>query len=94
MSAKKTIYFDSFCGITVSVIAENGKITEFNYEKQKKTCAVGNVYKGRVESVLNGMQAAFVNCGLERNCFLSAEDALPDSEKYEVRRPPNIPSPS
>ncbi len=83
MSAKKTIYFDSFCGITVSVIAENGKITEFNYEKQKKTCAVGNVYKGRVESVLNGMQAAFVNCGLERNCFLSAEDALPDSEKYE-----------
>ncbi len=81
--AKKTIYFDSYCGYTVAVICENGKVTEFNFEKQKKGCAVGNVYKGRVESVLNGMQAVFINCGLERNCFLSAEDFLPDSEKYE-----------
>lgn len=83
MSAKKTIYFDGFCGYTAAVIAENGKVTEFDVEKQKKSCAVGNVYKGRVESVLNGMQAAFVNCGLERNCFLSAEDFTPDGEKYE-----------
>ncbi|MDE7083364.1 MAG: Rne/Rng family ribonuclease [Clostridia bacterium] len=83
MSAKKTIYFDGYCGYTVAVIAENGKVTEFNFEKQKKSCAVGNIYKGRVESVLNGMQAAFINCGLERNCFLSADDFLPDSEKYE-----------
>jgi len=83
MSAKKTIYFDDYCGYTVAVIAENGKVTEFNYERQEKRCAVGNIYKGRVESVLNGMQAAFINCGLERNCFLSAEDFLPDSDKYE-----------
>lgn len=83
MSAKKTIYFDSYCGYTVAVICENGKVTEFSFEKEKKSCAVGNIYKGRVESVLNGMQAAFINCGLERNCFLSADDFLPDSEKYE-----------
>lgn len=83
MSARKTIYFDSFCGITVSLITENGKLTEYDIEKQKKSCAAGNIYKGRVESVLCGMQAAFVNCGLERNCFLSAEDAFSDSEKYE-----------
>lgn len=80
---KKTIYFDSFCGYTVAVISENGKVTEFNFERQAKGCAVGNIYKGRVESVLNGMQAAFINCGLERNCYLSAEDFTPDSEKYE-----------
>lgn len=80
---KKTIYFDSFCGYTVAVIAENGKVTEFNFERQAKGCAVGNIYKGRVESVLNGMQAAFINCGLERNCYLSAEDFTPDSESYE-----------
>lgn len=80
---KKTIYFDSYCGYNIAVICENGKVTEFNFEKQKTSCAVGNIYKGRVESVLNGMQAAFVNCGLERNCYLSAEDFTPDSEKYE-----------
>lgn len=80
---KKTIYFDSFCGYTVAVIAENGKVTEFNFERQAKGCAVGNIYKGRVECVLNGMQAAFINCGLERNCYLSAEDFTPDSESYE-----------
>ena len=82
---KKTIYFDGFCGYTVAVTAENGKVTEFNFERQAKGCAVGNIYKGRVESVLNGMQASFVNCGLERNCYLSAEDFTPDSEKYEGR---------
>ena len=80
---KKTIYFDSYCGYTVAVICENGKVTEFNFEKQKKVCAVGNIYKGKVESVLNGMQAAFVNCGLERNCYLSADDFTSYSEKYE-----------
>ncbi len=80
---KKTLYFDSFCGYTVSAVTENGKVTEFSFEKNVKSCAVGNIYKGVVECVLPGMQAAFVNCGLERNCFLSAEDALPDSEKYE-----------
>lgn len=80
---RKTIYFDSFCGYTVAVIAENGKVTEFNFERQATGCAVGNIYKGRVESVLNGMQAAFINCGLERNCYLSAEDFTPDSESYE-----------
>ncbi|MBD5585637.1 MAG: Rne/Rng family ribonuclease [Clostridia bacterium] len=81
--AKKSLYFDSFCGYVISVILENGKVTEFNFEKKAKTCAVGDIYKGRVESVLPGMQAAFVNCGLEKNCFLSAEDALPDSVRFE-----------
>ena len=81
---RKTLYFDSFCGFIISVIAENGKVTEFNFEKRKKECAVGDVYKGRVENVLSGMQAAFVNCGLERNCYLSAEEKLPDSENYDV----------
>jgi len=38
---------------------------------------VGNIFKGRVENVLPGMQAAFVNIGLEKNAFLYIEDALP-----------------
>ncbi|MDE6613559.1 MAG: Rne/Rng family ribonuclease [Clostridia bacterium] len=80
---KKTLYFDCRCGMVASAVTENGKLTEFNYEKTGAEIAVGNVYKGRVESVLQGMQAAFINCGLERNCYVSAEDTAPDSAKYE-----------
>ncbi|MDE5721170.1 MAG: Rne/Rng family ribonuclease [Clostridia bacterium] len=81
--AKKTLYFDSRCGMVAYAVTENGKLTEFNYEKTGGGVAVGNVYKGRVESVLQGMQAAFISCGLERNCYVSAEDTAPDSSKYE-----------
>lgn len=38
---------------------------------------VGNIYRGRVENVLPGMQAAFVDIGLERNAFLYVGDAVP-----------------
>ncbi len=40
---------------------------------------VGNIYKGRVENVLPGMQAAFVDIGLDKNAFLYVEDALPQN---------------
>lgn len=81
---KKTLYFDGYCGYITAVVAEDGKMTEFNFEKTDAGTIVGNIYKGRVESVLPGMQAAFVNCGLERNCYLSADDVLPDGDKYEA----------
>ena len=81
--AKKTLYFDSYCGYSFSVITENGKVTEFNFEKSERASIIGNIYKGRVETVLQGMRAAFVNCGLERNCYLSADDIFPDAGKYD-----------
>ena len=37
---------------------------------------VGNIYLGKVEKVLPGMQAAFINIGIEKNSFLYVEDAL------------------
>lgn len=81
--SKKTLYFDGFCGYFVSAASENGKICDFHFEKLGEASIVGNIYKGRVEKVLPGMNAAFVNCGLEKNCYLSAEDVLPDAGKYD-----------
>lgn len=81
--SRKTIYFDSYCGYAVAAVAEDGKITEFNFEKKDSVSIIGNIYKGRVESVLPGMNAAFVNCGLERNCYLSGDDIYPDAGKYD-----------
>ena len=80
---KKTLYFDRFCGMESYACVEDGKLTEFNYESKNRVNIIGNIYKGRVTDVLNGMQAAFVNCGLERNCYLSAEDLVPDKSKYD-----------
>lgn len=80
---KKTLYFDEFCGYLISAVTENGKLTEFNFEKDSNLPVKGNIYKGKVVNVLPGMQAAFVDCGLDKNCYLSAEDAIPNAEKYD-----------
>ena len=81
--SKKTIFFDDYCGYQISVIVENGKITEFDFEKRNNTSVIGNIYKGRVEKILPGMNSAFVNCGLERNCYLSADDVPLDKSRYD-----------
>ncbi len=81
--AKKTIFFDEYCGYNVAAAVINGKIDEFGFEKKEYASPVGNIYKGRVVNVLPGMNAAFVDCGLERNCYLSADDALPDRTRYD-----------
>ncbi|WP_139148398.1 S1 RNA-binding domain-containing protein, partial [Pseudomonas sp. HMSC066A08] len=41
---------------------------------------VGNIYKGRVSRVLPGMQAAFIDIGLEKAAFLHASDIMPHTE--------------
>ena len=59
--SKRTLYFDGFCGYVISAATEDGKLVEFKFEKEGETSITGNLYKGRVENVLPGMNAAFVN---------------------------------
>lgn len=56
---------------------ENGWLVEVDFERPQGRRIVGNIYKGRVQNVLPGMQAAFVDIGLERNAFLFVDDAHP-----------------
>ncbi len=53
---------------------ENGMLTEVLIERAKKRGLVGNIYMGKVVRVLPGMEAAFVDIGLERAAFLHATD--------------------
>ena len=53
---------------------EDGRLAEFAVESGGGDGLTGNIYAGRVENVVKGMQAAFVNIGLERNAFLFAGD--------------------
>ncbi len=53
---------------------ENGVLTEMCIERLAKTTVVGNIYMGKVVRVLPGMDAAFVDIGLDRAAFLHASD--------------------
>lgn len=64
-------------------VLENKRIEEFYTERLDDVNLVGNIYKGRVESVLQGMGAAFVDIGLEKNGFLYVTDVVPGMGSYE-----------
>ena len=57
---------------------ENGVVAELFIERAREQGVVGNIYKGKVVRVLPGMQAAFVDIGLERTAFLHASDVVKD----------------
>ena len=80
---KKEWFFDRYCGQQFVALLEDGKLTEFSSEKESKREIVGNIYKGRVTNVLSGMNAAFISCGLNRNCYLSMEETYTDYTKYD-----------
>ena len=55
-------------------IVENGALQEVSIERQHSRGIVGNIYKGKVNRVLPGMEAAFVDIGLEKAGFLHVSD--------------------
>ena len=59
-------------------LIEDGEITDLATEYEQNKGVVGNIYKGRVTRVLPGMQAAFVDIGLERAAFLYVGDVVVD----------------
>lgn len=57
-------------------VVENGMLQELHIERGWNRGVVGNVYKGRVQRVMPGMQAAFIDIGLDRAAFLHAADIV------------------
>lgn len=60
-------------------MVENGVLTEVSIERRARTVLVGNIFMGRVVRVLPGMEAAFVDIGLERAAFLHVSDVAGSS---------------
>ena len=79
----KNILIDRFGGNTVGALCDNGKLIEYHIEKSNKTQIVGSIYKGVVKNVLDGMQAAFVDIGLNKNGYLFVSDMLVDTSLIE-----------
>jgi len=64
-------------------LVEHGNLVEFYLERPADKGLVGNIYKGKVVRVLPGMQAAFVDIGLERTGFLYVDDIHILSDEFE-----------
>ena len=62
---------------TCMAILEDGELQAVEMERSSHSHLVGNIYKGRVQNVLPGMQAAFVDIGTGKNAFLYIGDGLP-----------------
>src|SRR6516165_1086632 len=79
-------------------LIEKGQLAELYIERRRERGIVGNIYKGRVKRVLPGMQAAFVDIGVEKAAFLYVADVrgapedfkslFVDSDDDEPRRQP------
>jgi ribonuclease G len=64
-------------------LVEDGLLGELYVERKRERGIAGNIYKGRVERVLPGMQAAFINIGLEKSAYIHVSDVrgTPDDLK-------------
>ena len=76
-------------------VVENGMLQEVSLERNSYVGYLGNIYKGTVSRVLPGMQAAFIDIGLDRTAFLHASDIykvereqMPENHRPNRRYPP------
>ncbi|MDD5680625.1 MAG: Rne/Rng family ribonuclease, partial [Candidatus Omnitrophica bacterium] len=63
-------------------IINNNKIEEFYVERTSTNRLVGSIYKGKVDSIMAGIGAAFVSIGLEKNGFLYVDDIIEEGSPY------------
>src|SRR5215213_793784 len=89
---KKTILVSADRGETrVAVLESKSKggkrdVAELYIERRGRRSIVGNIYKGKVDNVLPGMEAAFVDIGLERNGFLHVDEIVLPGGKQAPKR--------
>lgn len=76
------IFIDSKDDINKVGIIENDRLVEYYCEERLHETLVGNVYRARVTNVLQGMEAAFVDIGEDKNAYLYVKDALKKDQMY------------
>ena len=74
LSVKREIVINASTLEVRVALLEDGSLTEFYLERKQHRGLAGNIYKGKVTRVLPGMQAAFVDIGLEKAGFLHVSD--------------------
>ena len=70
MKTDKEMFINVSAGSTRIALTEGEKLIELHIERADYDRMVGNIYKGKVQNVIPGMQAAFIDIGYESNAFL------------------------
>jgi ribonuclease G len=81
---KQEIFISSTPQESRIAIIEDGVLAEFLIERKEEMGIAGNIYKGKVARVLPGMQAAFVDIGMEKAAFLHASDFSSVPEEMQL----------
>lgn len=81
---KKELIISYKINNTKVALVEDGQLVEFYTEGENTTRSLGNIYKGKVQDILPGMQAAFVNIGFNKNAFLYVGDLINSGDKDEM----------
>jgi len=89
---KQLVIHKKFPDLTLVALLENGRLVEFFIERPDFHNRVGTIYKGRIVNVLSGMDAAFVDIGLEKKAFIHVDDLLPVHAAYDATTKPLIAS--
>lgn len=63
-------------------VVEHSRLAEYFFERRDQQRIVGNVYKGTVTSIIPGIEAAFIDIGLNRNAFLYVNDLYPSMDDF------------
>ena len=79
----KQILIERIRNLTRMALTEDGKLCEYRTSVKGSEGLTGNVYIGRVKTILKGMDAAFVDIGTEKNAFLHAGDIQIDSASLD-----------
>lgn len=83
----KEIFINKQDHISKILLVENGNLVEKYEEDERVKRLEGKIYIGKVQNVLQGMQAAFIDIGEERNTFIHLKDILP---KVNIVKNPDI----
>ena len=89
-SLKEEILINVTSSEVRAALLENGVLQEVYIERSARRGLISNIYKGKVLRVLPGMQAAFVDIGLERTAFLHASDIAAKTPSREAEELANI----
>ena len=82
----KEIFINKQNDMAQIVLVENGNLIEKYEENDKIKRLEGKIYLGKVQNVLQGMQAAFVDIGEDRNTFIHLKDVLPKVDILEQKK--------
>lgn len=79
------IFIDSTEDKNVVGVVENNRLVEYYFQDMSSNIILGNIYRAKVKDTLKGMEAAFVDIGIEKNAYLHLSDALTWEQKLSKK---------